>query len=66
MFDTIRKILGVYPEAKIWCVRCSDKTLSWRNGYKEMETRGGKRTRITGTCKDCGADTSQFVAMELQ
>ena len=66
MFDTIRKILGVYPEANIWCVRCSNKTLSWRKGYEEIETRGGKRTRITGTCKDCGADTSQFVAMELQ
>lgn len=62
MFDAIRKMLGVYPEAKIWCVRCSDKTLSWRKGYEEVETRSGTRTRVTGTCKDCGSETSQFIA----
>ena len=62
MFDAIRKMLGIYPETKIWCVRCSDKTLSWQKGYEEVETRSGTRTRITGTCKDWGSETSQFIA----
>ena len=62
MFDAIRKMLGIYPETKIWGVRCSDKTLSWQKGYEEVETRSGTRTRVTGTCKDCGSETSQFIA----
>jgi len=55
----LTKVRSVGKKSKtVWCVSCKDYTTSTEVGYRTK----GTSTRMVGTCRNCSASTSTFIA----